>query len=442
MAVRELTEKYLNLIEPIDQTNSVEYLEYHDFNAKKEYLNENGSKQITIDVDLLDEAILLQDSMFIFKVKITKKDGKDYTDTDEIAFSNNGIMHMFEQVQLKIDGIEIESYNYPGILTTVYGLLAYNYGYSKTSGLMQCWSLDTEAKHTPQNNTGFKSRGNLSFGGNNNGSYTFIIPFSHIFGDCKKIIKGAKITVVFTRNPTHDNHSLLKDDTKIGGTGGDKDNDKYPDGKILFQDFIFRVSVPKLNPTANASLLEYLSTKPHIYFQFNVKHLENTPVLQSQKFNWDMSYSCGPDRLNGAIVCFQTGKDNKQTINSSMFDNLEVDDGCLTLNGTRYPGNPLNGGQNFGEYNENFSRYLEFRKLFTKGICELEPEDFDLFYTLYCFDFSHQKVRTHGESYRINVNFKFKNAAPKNTNCYCILFSDKTMSFTTYGDNKMKTVRI
>src|SRR5882757_2773941 len=173
MAVRELTENYLNLTEPIDQAGSVEYIEYHDFIAKKEYLNENGAKQITIDVDLLDEAILLQNSTFIFKVKIVKKDGTEYTDTEHLTFSNNGIMHMFEQVQLKIDGVEIESYNYPGILTTVYGLLKYDFGHSKTSGLMQCWSLDDAG--TIQNNTGFKTRKALTSKGSNKGGYTFIV---------------------------------------------------------------------------------------------------------------------------------------------------------------------------------------------------------------------------------------------------------------------------
>jgi len=442
MEIRELTESYLNLIEPIDQTNSVEYTEYHDFNAKKEYLNENGQKAITIDVDLLDENILLQNSYFIFKVKITKTDGTAYADEDHICLSNNGIMHMFQNVQLKIDGVEIESYNYPGILTTVYGLLQYNDRYSFKKGLLQCWALDIDAKSDAQDNKAFARRNNLNFYENNKGSYTFIIPYNHIFGDCRKVIKGAKITVIFTRNSANDNSALLKRNEKLGGTGADKDNDKYPDGKILFENFIFRVCVPKLNPITNATLCEYLSTKPHMYFKFNVKHLENTPVLQNLKFNWDMSYTCGGDRLNGCVVCFQTGKDDKQTINSSMFDNLEVDDGILTLNGTRYPGSSLNGGDKFGEYNESYYRYLQFRELFSKGLSEITAEEFHEYYSLYCFDFSHQKIRTHGEEYRININFKFKKTPAKNTYCYCIFFSDKTVSFTTFGDNKLKVVRL
>src|SRR5437016_3115223 len=161
MEVKEVTESYLNLGEPITQANAIEYMEYHNFNAKKEHLNTNGCSSITIEVDLLHEAILLGNSMFIVKLELAKQDGNKYATTDIISLANNGILHMFQSVQLKIDGIEIEQYNYPGIATNVYGLLKYNYGFSEGSGKMMCWSLDENDKNDSTNikeNAGFKNR--------------------------------------------------------------------------------------------------------------------------------------------------------------------------------------------------------------------------------------------------------------------------------------------
>src|SRR5207237_8160224 len=130
-----------------------------------------------------------------------------------------------------------------------------------------------------------KNRNNIKLKGTNIGVYTFLLPFSHIFGDCNKILKGAKISVTFVRNSSYDNNDLFKSASKIGGTGADKD-EFYSDGKLNIQEFIFRVAVPKLSVFSNALLTDYLITKPQIFLQFNTKHLENSPVLQSKQFNW------------------------------------------------------------------------------------------------------------------------------------------------------------
>ena len=79
------------------------------------------------------------ESYLIFEDRLTKADGTAYANADEVALTNNAIMHLFSLIQYYSSNQLIESLNYPSQATTMPGLLKYSDDFSKAHGLHQLW---------------------------------------------------------------------------------------------------------------------------------------------------------------------------------------------------------------------------------------------------------------------------------------------------------------
>ena len=83
------------------------------------------------------------ESYLIFEGRLTKADDILYVNADEVALTNNAIMHLFSQIEYHLSNQSIESINYPGQATTMLGLLKYPDDFSKAQGLNKLWYKDT-----------------------------------------------------------------------------------------------------------------------------------------------------------------------------------------------------------------------------------------------------------------------------------------------------------
>ena len=61
----------------------------------------------------------------IFEGRLTKAGNTAYANADEVALTNNAIMHLFNRIEYHLSNQLIESLNYPGQATTMLGLLKY-----------------------------------------------------------------------------------------------------------------------------------------------------------------------------------------------------------------------------------------------------------------------------------------------------------------------------
>ena len=61
----------------------------------------------------------------IFEGRLTKADDTLYVNADEVALTNNAIMHLFSRIEYHLSNQLIESINYPGQVTTMIDLLKY-----------------------------------------------------------------------------------------------------------------------------------------------------------------------------------------------------------------------------------------------------------------------------------------------------------------------------
>ena len=63
------------------------------------------------------------ESYLIFEGRLTQTDGTAYANADEVALTNNAIMHLFSRIEYHLSNQMIKSLNYPGQLTTMLSLL-------------------------------------------------------------------------------------------------------------------------------------------------------------------------------------------------------------------------------------------------------------------------------------------------------------------------------
>ena len=65
------------------------------------------------------------ESYLIFECRLAKADNTPYANADEVALTNNAIMHVFSRIEYHLSNQLIESLNYPGQATSMLRLLKY-----------------------------------------------------------------------------------------------------------------------------------------------------------------------------------------------------------------------------------------------------------------------------------------------------------------------------
>ena len=87
------------------------------------YTSLNNGGDVRISIESQDVFTHPSESYLIFEGCLTRADGTAYVKADEVALTNNAIMHLFSRIEYHISNQLIESLNYPGQATTILGLL-------------------------------------------------------------------------------------------------------------------------------------------------------------------------------------------------------------------------------------------------------------------------------------------------------------------------------
>ena len=122
------------------------------------------------------------ESYLIFEGRLTKVDGTAYAIADEVALTNNAIMHLFSRIKYHLSNQMIKSFNYPGQTTTMPRLLKYPDDLSKAQGLNQLWYKDIALTAAKADNNGFAARhAYLIQSPTVKGTFSFRISLKYIF---------------------------------------------------------------------------------------------------------------------------------------------------------------------------------------------------------------------------------------------------------------------
>ena len=151
---------------------SIEEYEYHEYEPITGTSLNNGG-DIRISIESQDIFTHSSESYLIFEGGLTKADGTLYVNADEVALTNNAIMHIFSRIEYHLSKQCIESINYPGQATTMLGQLKYPDDFSKVQGLNQLWYKDTATTAVKGNNNGFCCKACISHPVTNRQRYIF-----------------------------------------------------------------------------------------------------------------------------------------------------------------------------------------------------------------------------------------------------------------------------
>ena len=92
---------------------------------------------IRISIESQDVFTHPSESYLIFDGRLTKAEGTAYANADEVALTNNAILHLFSQIEYHLSNQLIESVNYPGQVTTMLVLLKCPDDFSNAQDLNQ-----------------------------------------------------------------------------------------------------------------------------------------------------------------------------------------------------------------------------------------------------------------------------------------------------------------
>ena len=103
---------------------SIEDYEYHEYEPITG-TSLNNSGDVWISIESQDIFTHPSQSYLIFEGRLTMADDTLYVNADEVALTNNAIMHLFSPIEYHLSNQLMESINYPGQATTMLGLLKY-----------------------------------------------------------------------------------------------------------------------------------------------------------------------------------------------------------------------------------------------------------------------------------------------------------------------------
>src|SRR5688572_9543088 len=199
----------LNITEATSVDEGIEKYEWHEYEPVAR-TNLNSAGEIRINIETQDLFCHPAESYLLIEGRLLKGDGMNtaYANADAAAIVNNGLMHLFSQIGYSLSNQDMETIYHPGQATTMLGLLKYPYDFALAQGLNQLWAKDTHATAALVDNKGFASRQEyLIRKPTAKGSFSFIVPLSHIFGFCEdydKIVYGVKHTLTLVRKSDDD----------------------------------------------------------------------------------------------------------------------------------------------------------------------------------------------------------------------------------------------
>lgn len=402
---------------------SITKIDTHDYEPQIGTALNNEHNDIKIIIQNQDQFLLpSESSTYIEGSLTTDADAQFDFKTQAISIINNGLMYMFDRVSYRIGNEEIEGYSYPGIATTLKGLVTYQR--DSKENMLFFWSVDTMKSI---NSSGFKER--LDYIASGKGNFSAFIPLKHIFGFCEnynKVIYGVKHTLVLRRG--YNSNALFKNDDQ---------NTPVDDGKLKIDKLIWKMPCYKLSDEYQIRMLRQIQSKTSINIAYLNRQLEQTVVNKGQKFlDWTLTPSSGVQRPRYIILAFQTGKDTNQVSNNGLFDHCDLRNAYVQLNNERYPEHNLQ--LNFTG-NVYATAYKMLRDYISHENCAIEYKDYKDLHPIFVFDVRRQNEQIKNTTIDVKIKAEFGTNIPDNTYAYALILSDRVINLQSDG-NKMNMI--
>ena len=403
-----------------------------------EYLPTSGSNlnvpgTITINIESQDEFYHPRKCMLLVEGDLLKKaDGSRFGANDQIALTNNGIMHLFSNFKYEIAGQEIENINEPGIAGVMMGMAKFPYTFALGTGMMQCWCPQT--MDTTYADRAFQRRREYILTKSKpKGSFSFILELENTSGfveDYDKVVYGMRHKITLVRKA--DDDAIMRANT-------------CAEGKVKLTKIAWLMPRVHASDVKKFDLYRTIESKSAIDVGFRMRQCNVAEIPEHiTNFDWRLGVRSAPEKPRHILIAFQTDRISNQEKNPSLFDYVDVSQVNVILNDTRYPSRDV-----IADFKKH--KYVEYYKMFTDFTREyygLDPltcgnfvdmitykEEYPIFY----FDVSKQSERLKEGVVDIMVRIKFRTETPKHVRAHALIISDRRIIFKSDG-NKMNII--
>lgn len=402
-----------------------EFMEYTPITGTQ--LNSSGDIRITVETqDIFSHP---SESYLLISGRLTKEDGAAYTNADAVALTNNGVMHLFDSFRYDLSGKEVETVRYPGQSLTMLKALTVSDDQSRTEGLNEMWAKDSGATASLTTNTGFTTRQSwIVQSPQEKGRFQVQIPLKEIFGfaeDYTKVIYGLKQTLTLRRKA--DTDAIFKAAA-------------VDDGKVTLDRVSWYLPIVEPNDEEKFALMKKIENKTELSIDYRMRQADTITVPQTTNFDWRLSVKTGSEKPRYVIVAFQTGKQNDQNQNPSIFDHCNVLSMAVYLNNTQYPRTDYDLDISQNRFARLFGDISKFRANYS-GVtpelahCNISPSEWKSLYPFYVFDVTKQSERLKNTTIDVKIKVRFAENVPADTQAYALVLSDRKLMMESNGNN-------
>jgi hypothetical protein len=444
----------LDINEPHAVDESIQSMHFYEYVPQSNASNNTIGHNIKIDINAQDIYTLPSRSYLEIKGQLRRANNNNaYAANDEISLINNAIMYLFTEIRYDLGSVTLEKISSPGQTTTMLTLLSQPDDFSTSAGLKYMWGKDTTQNanssefeesvaapavgYRPTKNAlynqGFATRRGLLLSSDPRGSFSVILPLSHIFGfaEYKKIIYGERHTLTLTRG---------SDTLAIHRVAG------VTDGKIDLTSISWYMPQVVMNTEYLTALRSLIEQKAIIPIAFRARTSEQIAVTETQKFTWRLSVTGGVEKPRYIIVAFQTNRGDTQEQNPAVFDHLNLKNAFVTLNSDRFPPSDIITNYGANDYAKLYDMFDSFKKDYygidsLVGGTQVNFPAFKSLYPILVFDVRRQSERLKSGVIDIQVKFEFNANVPANTTAYTVIISDRFFKMSSDGKN-MRVVSV
>lgn len=343
---------------------------------------------------------------------VKKSDNSAYAAKTNIQLIDNFIPHLFTRIELKKHNTTIDVVDHPGITSTVKSIL--NYNGSMKPALQNC---------------GFASK---YVGG---GNFEAIGTLAHLglgfFDHLNYPMYKGGFEIVFTR--AEDNDALYHwKGTEVGAT-------EPEDGKVKISSFVLRVPLVEYTATSKIQLIDgltKLSEKDELIYNYYQWQCIDKKGVFGSSFAFDIT-NVYRNMYNPrfVIICFHHNRTNDQKKSPAQFDNQNIKNFAVKINGERYPQELQNAAITEGRWRVLYEQFMRYRKVvFGDTMMIIDPSEFILHFPLLVVDTHLHPMNTDRSRSDIQIELDFVNPisspiADSGTTAYVVVVSESAFAY-------------
>ncbi|CAH0553464.1 unnamed protein product [Brassicogethes aeneus] len=310
-----------------------------------------------------------------------------------------------DEIRYELSGKTIDRVRNPGVTTTLKGYTSFNknnVNRLKNAG----WNIDADCLVDVNNPA--------------TGEFNLCVPLNTILGfaeDFKKIIINLRQELVLIRSNSDHNAIYNSVANEIN--------------KIKINKMMWKMPHISVADDEKLKLLQHLESGNELQIAFRSWELVEYPLLQKTKSHtWNVKSTTQLEKPRYVIVGFQTDRKNSFNKNNGKFDNCNLKQIKIMLNGELYPYDTISIDYDKNQYSILYEMYLNFQHSYYERDNEplFNPSEFKSIAPLAVIDCSRQNDVLNYGVIEVRIEFECTKDMADNTSAYCLILHDRVGS--------------